>query len=121
MVDGGTFNGQTISALGVLKVAKIYYEAQTHLLTSGADYADLFEALYQACNNLVGGATTAGDCQQVRNATLAVEMHLQPVAGFNPEAPLCSPGQLPVTTFFDNLEAGTATSRSAPRSARSVG
>ena len=54
-----------------------------------------------------GNGDTAGDCQQVRNATLAVEMHLQPVAGFNPDAPLCAPGQLPVTTFFDNMEAGT--------------
>lgn len=107
MVDGGTFNGQTIAPLGALKVAKIYYEAQTHLLTSGSDYGDLFEALYQACNNLVGVATAAADCQQVRNATLAVEMQLQPVSGFNPEAPLCSAGQNPVPAFFDNLEAGT--------------
>ena len=56
MVDGGTFNGQTVSALGVPKVAKIYYEVQTHLLTSAADYADLYDALYQACHNLVGTA-----------------------------------------------------------------
>lgn len=27
---------------------------ETHLLVSGADYADLYDALYQACNNLVG-------------------------------------------------------------------
>ena len=111
MVDGGTFNGQTITGLGIPKVAKIYYEVQTHLLTSGADYADLYEALYQGCNNLVGTAgITAADCQQVRNATLAVEMNLQPVPGFNPDAPLCSTGQTPMYIFFDNLEAGRATS-----------
>ena len=40
MVDGGTFNGQAIAGLGIPKVAKIYYEVQTHLLTSGSDYAD---------------------------------------------------------------------------------
>ena len=40
MVDGGTFNGQTITGLGVTKVAQIYYEVQTHLLTSASDYAD---------------------------------------------------------------------------------
>ena len=37
MVDGGTFNNVTVTGLGITKVAKIYYEVQTHLLTSGAD------------------------------------------------------------------------------------
>ena len=107
MVDGGTFNGQTITGLGISKVAKIYYEVQTNLLTSGSDYADLGDALYQGCNNLVGTAgITTSDCQQVRNTTLAVEMTLQPVAGFNPEAPVCTIGQTPVNVFFDNLENG---------------
>ncbi len=108
MVDGGTFNGQTITGLGIPKVARIYYEVQTHLLTSGSDYGDLYEALYQGCTNLVGVAgITAADCQQVRNATLAVEMNVQPVAGFNPDAPVCLAGQTPVTVFFDNMESGT--------------
>ena len=56
MWDGGYFNGQSVPALGVDKTVAIYYEAQTHLLTSGSDYADLYNALYQACLNLVGGA-----------------------------------------------------------------
>jgi YVTN family beta-propeller protein len=107
MVDGGTFNGQAITGLGITKVAKIYYEVQTHLLTSGADYGDLGDALYQGCNNLVGTAgITTSDCQQVRNTTLAVEMNLQPASGFNPEAPVCAIGQTPVNVFFDNLESG---------------
>ncbi len=108
MADGGTFNGQAITGLGIPKVAKIYYEVQTHLLTSGSDYGDLGDALYQGCNNLVGTAgITTGDCQQVRNATLAVEMNLQPSPGFNPDAPVCAIGQTPVNVFFDNLESGT--------------
>ena len=49
MVEGGSFNGQTVTALGITKVAAIYYEVQTNLLTSGADYADLHDALFQAC------------------------------------------------------------------------
>ncbi len=107
MVDGGTFNGQTITGLGISKVAKIYYEVQTHLLTSGSDYGDLGDALYQGCNNLVGtSGITTSDCQQVRNATLAVEMNAQPASGFNPEAPVCTIGQTPVDVFFDNLESG---------------
>ena len=109
MVDGGTFNGQTIAALGIFKTAKIYYEAQTHLLTSAADYGDLHDALFQACNNLVGTADIfSEDCQEVRKATLAVEMNLQPVSNFNLDAPLCQTGQTPSTVFFDNLESGSS-------------
>ena len=79
MVDGGTFNGQTVQPLGIIKTAKIYYEAQTNLLTSGSDYADLYNALFQACQNLVGtSGIFADDCEEVRKATLAVEMNLQP-------------------------------------------
>ena len=63
MTVGGTFNSIAVTALGIPKVAKIYYEAQTQLLTSGADYLDLYNALYQACQSLVGtAASTSGDC-----------------------------------------------------------
>ena len=60
MVDGGTFNNKTVTALGWDKVGAIYYEANTSLLTSAADYSDLYYALQQACVTLVGqkGITT---------------------------------------------------------------
>ena len=107
MVEGGSFNGQTVTALGITKVAAIYYEVQTNLLTSGADYADLHDALFQACNNLIGtGGITSVDCQQVQNAATAVEMDLQPTPGFNTDAPICSPGDVVNTVFFDDLESG---------------
>jgi len=109
MTDGGTFNSQTVTALGMTKVAKIYYEVQTGLLTSGADYADLYNALYQACLNLVGtSGITSGDCQEVRDATEAVEMDLQPAAGYNPEAERCPGGEYPIGIFSDDLEAGSS-------------
>ena len=57
MVDGGSFNGKTVTAIGADKTLAIYYEVQTNLLTSGADYADLYNALYQGCLNLVGGSS----------------------------------------------------------------
>jgi bacillolysin len=76
MTDGGTFNGKTVTGLGLFKVSKIYYEVQTKLLTSGSSYNDLYNALNQGCSNLIGTAgITADDCQQVRNATDAVEMN----------------------------------------------
>jgi bacillolysin len=104
---GGLFNGRTISAMGIPKVSKIYYEAQTRLLTSGSDYLDLHNALFQGCLNLVGtDSITNADCDNVREATLAVEMDQDP-ASFNPEAALCPAGQAPSNLFFDDFERGT--------------
>jgi len=108
MTDGDSFNGQTVTGLGIDKVADIYYEVQTSLLTSGADYGDLFNALYQGCLNLVGGAEgiTLGDCTEVKQATLAVEMNKRPVTGYNPEASVCEGEQVPINLFYDDLESG---------------
>ena len=108
MTDGDSFNGYTIYSMGITKVAKIYYEVQTNLLTSGSDYLDLYNALYQGCLNLVGtdGISNA-DCANVRNATLAVEMNQMPNAQYNPEAEICPSGQVAVNTFSDDLESGT--------------
>jgi Zn-dependent metalloprotease len=108
MVDGDTFNGTTVTGIGIDKAAKIYYEVQTHLLTSGADYLDLYNALYQGCQNLLETAgITAADCNQVRAATQAVEMDQEPSVGFNPEAALCPAGETVASTLFsDDLESG---------------
>ncbi len=107
MVDGGTFNTKTVSPLGWGKVGAIYYEVNTNLLTSGADYSDLYYALQQACAILIGQkGIIAGDCIQVKNAADAVEMSAQPAANFDPDAALCT-GQTPVITYADDLENGT--------------
>jgi Zn-dependent metalloprotease len=110
MTDGGSFNGKTVTGLGIDKVAALYYEVQTSLLTSGADYGDLYNAIYQACLNLVSGAEgiTNSDCTEVREATAAVEMNLEPVLGYNPHAEYCPAGGMPVILFSDDFESGTA-------------
>lgn len=108
MVDGGSFNGYTITGMGIPKVSKIYYEVQTNWLTSGSDYADLHDALYLACQTLIGSSgITAGNCEQVRLATLAVEMNLPPTESVSPEAAVCAPGEKTNALFFDDFEAGT--------------
>jgi hypothetical protein len=112
MVDGGTFNGRTVTRLGATEteaiddVARIYYEVNNNMLTSAADYQDLFNALQQACANLVGSAgITSADCAEVTDALLAVEMNQLPQAAPNPEAPEPScASQAPRTLFFDNAE-----------------
>jgi Zn-dependent metalloprotease len=108
MVDGGTFNGYTVTALGITKVAKIYYEAQTNLLLSASDYNDLYNALIQACTNLIGtSGITAADCVEVTDAVNAVQMNGQPAFCSATEATLCPTGS-PNNLFFDNLENTTS-------------
>lgn len=105
ITDGGTFNGRTVTGLGIAKASRIYYEVETNLLTSASDYADLADALQQACNNLVGtGGITAGNCVEVGDAVAAVEMDQTPPTAPNPEAPVCPAGQAASDLFFDNLE-----------------
>lgn len=116
MAAGGTFGGYDITALGNDKTSAIYYETNTTLLTSGADYQMLGAALVQACHNLRAnghllGFTTA-DCVEVEEATQAVGMHLDPVAGveFRPKADLCPTpmeGNQPNYLFKDDFEQGT--------------
>ena len=77
MVEGGIFNGRTILGIGIAKTAAVYYEAQVNHLTMGANYNDLYYALLQACQNLIGvDGMTENDCEQVRLAAEAVEMFL---------------------------------------------
>jgi len=52
LTDGDTFNGYTIRGHGIARVADLYYEVQTDLLTPGSDWDDLYEALMQASVNL---------------------------------------------------------------------
>lgn len=88
------FNGQTITGIGYQKAKFVYYRAQ-QMLTSGADYLDLYNVLPQACLNLVGtaGISTA-DCENtVRKAVIATKMNLQPKASAAaPEAKVCDSG-----------------------------
>ena len=100
MVDGDTFNGQTITAMGIPKVADLYYEVQTNHLTSGSNYADLYDALIQASFTL---GYTAAERQNIQKALLAVEMNQAP-CGNDPEPPVCPAGTSPLYVFNDNME-----------------
>lgn len=51
LTDGDTFNGQTVFSHGITNVARLFYEAQVNLLTSGANYFNLGNALRQAAVN----------------------------------------------------------------------
>jgi Zn-dependent metalloprotease len=108
MADGGSFNGYSVTGIGIEKTSAVFYETNTTLLTSGSDYGVLGAALVQACLNLVGGAEgiTGADCGEVDKATLATEMHLEPsAAGYSPDAAYdCpDPADTPVDLFFDDM------------------
>jgi Zn-dependent metalloprotease len=104
LAAGDTFNGHTVTGIGITKTAQIFYEVQTNLFTSAGDYQDLYDSLYQACLNLIGtGGITAGDCLEVRDATDATEMDQQPTACGATHAPICDSGS-PTELFYDDME-----------------
>ena len=71
LTDGSTFNGQTVQGMGIDRVAALFYEAQTNLLTSGSNYSDLHVQLTQAAVNL---GWTPAERSNLRAACLAVEI-----------------------------------------------
>src|SRR5690606_21681314 len=86
ITDGNvTFNGQTFGpGLGITKTARIFYEVNTNILTSGSNYAALGNALNQGCANVVGvDGITAADFNHVAKAGTATEMIPTPPANDN--------------------------------------
>lgn len=81
LTDGGRFNTHRVTAIGLEKAIRVYYEAQTNILTSGSDYGALANALRQACTNITGtNGITAADCTEVGDAVLATEMDTEALA-----------------------------------------
>jgi Zn-dependent metalloprotease len=124
IVDGGTYNGQTISGIGFNKAAAIYWRAESVYQTPTTDFSDHADALEQSCSDLTGqpihdivtGAVSnevisSGDCQQVQKAMLAVEMRTEPTqCNFTPllaKTPpdRCGPAESQVNLFRDTFEA----------------
>jgi hypothetical protein len=103
---GGTFNGQTVRKLGYAKTFAIYWSTE-NLLTSGADYRDLYTALPTACTKIVGTRSiTADDCLQVRKAVAATELAKSARATDNlpVRTTNCSTGQTVNTTMYQGFD-----------------
>jgi bacillolysin len=104
ITDGGTFNGETITGLGLDKAGKIAYRTLTRYLGSGSDFVDAYHAFRQACDDLVGTPTGTGrfeaaDCAEVQKALDAVEMD-HAVCGEVAEPAACPDGQGPGATLL---------------------
>ena len=132
LVDGGTYNGHTIGAIGLTKAAHIYWRAQSVYQNQISDFADHASALEQACTDLQGqplaipttgsspagtfGSTiTSGDCAQVSEAIAAVEMRVPPaqcnfstLLAPNPPALSCATGDALVSRFNEAFETDPA-------------
>jgi bacillolysin len=115
MVDGGTYNGVTVTGIGLTKAAKIQYRALEHYLLSASDFLDNYHALNQACQDLIGtSGISAADCTEVGKSLDAVEMDEPwpcsppPVA----EPLLCPLGQAPnlvASTDWESSSLGLST------------
>lgn len=78
MTDGGKFNGQTITGLGLTKAPLVVYGAAQRLVSS-SQYVDYGLALRASCAAQVGSAgITTTDCDQVERALAAVEITVPP-------------------------------------------
>jgi bacillolysin len=107
LVDGGTYNAQTVTGIGLTKAGKIAYRALTVYLLSGSNFADAANALRQSCSDQVGTwGITVSDCDQVLFAIAAVELGHNLTCTLAPAAApaLCPAGQQASNLIFDDFE-----------------
>jgi hypothetical protein len=119
LVDGGTYNGQTIASIGLIKAVHIYYRAMTVYQGPASDFVDHADSLEASCSDLIGvdlrdpstgsssgQSITAMDCQQVAKAALAVELRTPPSqCNFQPMLAKNPPDRCPAGTTQANIYA----------------
>ena len=130
LVDGGTFNGHTINAIGLTKAAHLYFRAQSVYQVPTSGFPDHADALQASCQDLIGvgleGLSTtstpagpsgesisAADCAAVDAMIAAVELRIDPAAQCNfqpmlqPNPPaLCTNTNNPPTFYHEDFEDG---------------
>jgi bacillolysin len=96
LVDGGSYNGEAVGALGLTKAASILWRATSVYETQVSDFADHADAVEQSCADLTGAplgeavttapaswttsveVITSTDCDEVAAAVAAVELRAEP-------------------------------------------
>ena len=127
LVDGGTYNGQTIAGLGLTKAAHIFWRAQSEYMTKTTDFAAFADMLEASLLDLVGenlpalstsGAgqaasgqmITAADAAELARVIAAVELRVEKNCGYqpllSPVAVLCGGGLPEKAIYFENFESG---------------
>lgn len=122
VADGGVYNGQNITGLGLLKAAHIYFRAKDLYQVPDTDFSDHADAIEQACLDLMGVNLTGFDglpsgqiispaeCTEVHEVTLAVELRVPPsFCNFQPmlaktPPPVCGTGGTPSNIYSFDFE-----------------
>ncbi len=118
--DGKTFNGQTVTGIGLFKAAAVWYRALDVYLTPTSDFEDAYTALNQAAADLVGdnisdprdasiyGVFTQSDADEINKALLAVEMNTRGRCGANEVLDADPPTECTPRDgiYFDDFESG---------------
>ncbi|MBC2934334.1 M4 family metallopeptidase [Nocardioides sp. zg-1228] len=129
-VDGGAYNGQTSTGLGLDKAVNLWWRAQSAYLTPTSDFTDLADGLEASCADLTGkpinkitlGAgdvqpaapITAADCGELAKVISATELRKEPVQCdfqplLDPSAPsLCGDGFVTDVAWSEDFEDGLA-------------
>ncbi|SDD92944.1 M4 family metallopeptidase [Nocardioides lianchengensis] len=137
LVDGGTYNGVTVPAIGLDKAANLFWRTQTAYLGQTSDFADLADGLAASCVDLTGqpinkvtlgqsatggsAATpeaadpiTTDDCAAVTAVAQATELRVEPVqCNFQPmldkaTPSLCGADFKTEVTYAEDFEDGLA-------------
>ncbi|WP_353719795.1 M4 family metallopeptidase [Dyadobacter sp. 676] len=140
LVDGGTYNGQTINGIGLTKAAHIFWRAQSQFMTSTTDFSAQADILEAAAAGLVGinltalstgtgpsgssgQSITVADLQELAKTIAAVEMRENVSCEFytvlKPAPALCEGANPGLAIFYENFESGlgsftTASETSSP-------
>jgi Zn-dependent metalloprotease len=120
LVDGGTFNGRTVPAIGLTKAAHLYWRAMSVYQGPTSDFADHADALEASCADLVGvnladlvtggpsgQIITTADCSAVSTAVAAVELRTEPTSCafeplLDPEPPMVQCSEIQFTETFES-------------------
>jgi hypothetical protein len=130
LVDGGSYNGHTVNAIGPVKAAHLYWRAQSVYQTPTSDFIDHADALQASCQDLIGDplaglsttstpagpsgqSITAADCAAVDEMIAAVQLRTDPTAqcNFQPllrqnPPPLCTNQRNPPVIYLEDFEDG---------------
>lgn len=128
LVDGGTYNGQTINPLGFTKAAHLHWRAISVYETRTTDFYGHADALEASCADLIGidlqglsvtdvpagpsgEILTLADCQELAKAIAAVEFRTAPCPGvfdplLDPNTPASCNGQPLTSIHVQDFEAG---------------
>lgn len=102
IADGGSFNGQRMTGIGLARSERLWHDTQK-VLTTGADYGDLAEGLRATCAKLAKkkkSGFTKADCAQVELGIKATEMDFEPAVGKPAQAPVCDTAGAKVKKSF---------------------